>query len=282
MNYIEAIFTCTPNEEIIREVLSATLAEIGFESFMDNDTGLTAYIPEKLFDAGVVRTAIETFPLDAGITFTHSLISDRNWNEEWEKNYFSPLVINDTCVVKSTFHKDVPDYDYNILIDPKMAFGTGHHQTTELMIKEMLKEDFNDKSVLDMGCGTAILAILASMRGADPVVAIDIDEWAYDNAIENLGLNQIANVDVKIGGAELLDASLCVFDIILANINRNILLQDIEKYVSVLKSGGVLFMSGFYREDIAVIEEQANNYGLKLDRTDSKDNWAVVKFVQTV
>lgn len=278
MNYIETIFACTPDNEIIREVLCATLAEIGFESFVDNDNGITAYIQEKAFDAQAINQLIEEFPLESKITYNHTLIQDKNWNEEWEKHYFQPLVIDNTCVIKSTFHELEGDFEYSILIDPKMSFGTGHHQTTELMIREILKEDFAGKSLLDMGCGTAILAILASMRGAGPIVAIDIDEWAYDNAKENLELNHISNVDVLIGGAELLNPSTATFDIILANINRNILLQDIRHYASVLNNGGSLYMSGFYTEDIPAITDECAKYGLNLTRSGAKDNWAVACF----
>ena len=159
-----------------------------------------------------------------------------------------------------------------------MAFGTGHHQTTELMIREILKEDFAGKSVLDMGCGTAILAILTSMKGADPITAIDIDKWAYDNAIENLRLNNIDNIKVEIGGAELLGKE--TFDIILANINRNILLNDINKYASVLNQGGTLYMSGFYVEDIPAIQEECKKYGLTFDFNSEKENWTAVKFTK--
>jgi len=280
MNYIEASFICSPNNEIIREVLSANLADAGFESFVDSGEGITAYAQEQLFDTTAIDGIISGFPLEAEISYTYELIPGKNWNEEWEKNYFEPLVIDDQCVIKSTFHKYEGNFDYNILIDPKMSFGTGHHQTTELMIREILKEDFSGKPVLDMGCGTAILAILASMRGAGPVVAIDIDEWAYDNAIENLGLNQIENVEVLIGGAELLNKEKNTFDAVLANINRNILLQDIKTYASVLNNEGFLFMSGFYREDIPAITEECVKHNLEFVHSESKDNWAVVKFIK--
>jgi ribosomal protein L11 methyltransferase len=161
-----------------------------------------------------------------------------------------------------------------------MSFGTGHHQTTELMIREILDSDFTGKPLLDMGCGTAILAILASMRGANPVYAIDIDEWAYENAKENLALNHISNVDVQIGGAELLESKLAVFEVILANINRNILLKDIRFYAYALRQGGALYMSGFYTEDISAIEEECAKHQLLIAHSRSKDNWAVVKFVK--
>lgn len=243
---------------------------------MEDELGTTAYIQKELFDTGKLDEVLGNFPVEAEIIYTYKAIEDRNWNEEWEKNYFQPLIIDDKCIIQSTFHNIPATYEYNIYIDPKMAFGTGHHQTTELMIREILKEDFTGKSVLDMGAGTAILAILASMRGADPITAIDIDKWAYDNAQENLALNKIDNVKVEIGGAELLGSE--TFDIVLANINRNILLNDIPAYVSVLNSGGFLYMSGFYVEDIPAITEVCNKNGLIFCHNTEKDNWTAVKF----
>lgn len=277
MNYIEVDFVCVPNDDIVGSVLPAYLAEIEFESFVESERGLQAYIQEDNFDKEKLNAIINDFPIEATITYQYNLIESKDWNEEWEKNYFKPLVIGEKCSVQSTFHDFQSDCQYSITVDPKMAFGTGHHQTTELMIRQMLKTDFTGKSVLDMGCGTAILAILASMKGADPVMAIDIDQWAYDNAIENLNLNQITNVEVKIGGAELLGKDR--FDIILANINRNILLDDIQHYVSVLNNNGILFMSGFYTEDIPAIQSECEKYGLKYRENIEKDNWTAVRFV---
>lgn len=277
MNYIEVEFICTPHSEVITEVLSATLGEIGFESFVDTESGIKGYVQQRLFDRDALDRLLADFPVEASFQYKISEVEDRNWNEEWEKNYFQPLVIDDRCIIQSTFHHVPATYDYNIYIDPKMAFGTGHHQTTELVIREILNADFAGKSLLDMGCGTAILAILASMRGADPVLAIDIDEWAYDNAKENLNLNKISNVDLKIGGAELLNEE-GTFDVILANINRNILLTDICVYASVLNTGGSLYMSGFYKEDIPAIREECEKNRLKFIHFSEKDNWVAVKF----
>lgn len=278
MRYIEVKFNCSPNDEIVNSILSATIGEIGFESFEETEKGTLAYVSEALFDEQKVKEVLSDFPIDAEITYTFKLIEDKNWNEEWEKNYFKPLIIDDRCIIQSTFHKEPAVYEYNILIDPKMAFGTGHHQTTKLIIKEILKMDLKGKSVLDMGCGTAVLAILASMRGADPILAIDIDQWAYDNAIENLHLNNVNNVEVQIGGAELLGSQS--FDTILANINRNILLNDIHKYASVLNVNGELYMSGFYTEDIPAITQECEKYGLKFIHNTEDNNWTAVKFVK--
>lgn len=278
MNYIEVKFVCAPNNEIVNSVLSACIGEIGFESFVEDESGTLAYIQENLFDTTAIDRLLEDFPVEADIVYSYNLIEGKDWNEEWEKNYFQPLIIDNKCIIQSTFHNIPPNYEYNIYIDPKMAFGTGHHQTTELMIRQILKDDMSNKSVLDMGCGTAILAILASMRGANPIKAIDIDVWAYENAIENLSINKINNVEMECGGAELLGKES--FDIILANINRNILLNDIHIYASVLNNGGILYMSGFYTEDIGAIEEECNKYNLKFVANAEKDNWTAVKFIK--
>lgn len=280
MNYIEVKFICKPNNEVVEDVLSAMLADIGFESFVNTDEGVMAYVQEHIFNERSISQVLENLPLDAKITFTSNQIEDKDWNEEWEKNYFKPLIIDNKCIIQSSFHNEKTVCDYNIIIEPKMAFGTGHHQTTELVIREMLNFDFQGKQVLDMGCGTAILAILASMRGADPILAIDIDQWAYDNAKENTQLNNVDNIDIQIGGADLLLNKGDIFDVILANINRNILLSDICTYSAVLKKEGSLFMSGFYQEDIPAITEECNKNGLTFVHSHTKDNWAVVLFVK--
>lgn len=278
MDYIEVKLTCVPNNEAINNVLASVLGEIGFDSFVEHENGTLAYVVKNIYDAEALSQVIADFPLDTAISYEVKEIEDRNWNEEWEKNYFSPIILEDQCVIKSSFHKDVPDAKYTIVINPKMAFGTGHHQTTILMMREILKRDFTGQRVLDMGCGTAILAILASMRGAKDVVAIDIDEWAYDNAIENLNLNRIENVRVEIGGANLLGA--VKFDTVIANINRNILLEDMHAYASVLNIGGTLYMSGFYTEDVAVLKIEADKHGLIFEYSTERDNWAGVKFIK--
>ena len=276
MKYLEIHLDIPSKESFIKDLLAAQLSEIGFESFVDEDSNLIGYIQKKLFNQTSLETLIDHFEYEKGITFNIIDAEDKDWNEEWEKNCFQPIIIGNECVIHSTMHKDFPKAKYEILINPKLAFGSGHHFTTSLMIRAILRTDLQNKSVLDMGCGTAILAILASQRGAKTITAIDIDEWAYNNAIENIQLNQISNINVQCGGAELLNKES--FDIILANINRNILLNDIHVYSSVLKSQGTLFLSGFYESDIEIIEKECNKYGLKKVSYEMDNSWAAVQF----
>lgn len=278
MDYVEVSFLIDSeiDSEIVSDVLAAELSPIGFESFVTEGNTLKAYVPVNQFSKENIDQVIAEFPLEATLSYEDKFIKTENWNEEWEKNFFQPIVVGNECVIHSTFHKDIPQTTYEILIDPKMAFGTGHHETTFLMLSQILKMDVEGKRVLDMGCGTAVLGILASMRGAKEIVAIDIDEWAYNNSVENVELNKTPNVEVKLGAAELLEGDS--FDIIIANINRNILLNDINRYAACMTKGATLYMSGFYTEDIPVIEEECNKYGLQLFTQDSKNNWAVVGF----
>jgi ribosomal protein L11 methyltransferase len=278
MNYFEINFFITPFEEYISDVLASELGEIGFDSFVSTEDGLEAYALENVFDEVKLKNLLDNFPFEASIDYKVTQIESKNWNEEWEKHYFEPIVIGNECVIHSSFHKNVPIAKYDIIIDPKMAFGTGHHETTSLVIGRLLQMDLQDKTVLDMGCGTAVLAILAAMRGAKDIVAIDIDTWCTENSIENIGVNNIQGVKVLLGGAELLQGMH--FDIILANINRNILLADMEQYAACLSSGGELYMSGFYVQDIPLIEAEANRNGLKLIDYHEKNNWAVVKTIK--
>lgn len=279
MNYLEFQFSVSPNNEINADILSAMLGEIGFESFVSTDKGIDAYIQTSLYDENNVKEVIENFPMEASISFTSNEVIAQNWNEEWEKHYFQPIIIEQKCVIHSSFHKDIPQTEYDILIDPKMSFGTGHHETTSLMLTFLLEEELSNKSFLDMGCGTAVLAILASKKGANPITAIDIDEWATDNANENIRLNETNNIKILLGDASLLQNENN-FDIIFANINRNILLNDMHNYVAKLNDNGHLFMSGFYKQDIPVIEEKANRLGLKLIDFKERNNWVAVKFAK--
>ena len=278
MNYFEINFSITPYEEYISDVLASELGEIGFDSFVSTEVGLDAYALESAFDEAKLKNLLADFPFEASIDYKVTQIESKNWNEEWEKHYFEPIVIGNECVIHSSFHKNVPKVKYDIIIDPKMAFGTGHHETTSLVIGRLLQMDLNGKTLLDMGCGTAVLAILAAMKGAKDIVAIDIDTWCTENSQENIEKNNTPDIKVQLGGAELL-AGLH-FDIILANINRNILLDDMEQYAACLSQGGELYMSGFYVQDIPLIEAEANRNGLKLIDYHEKNNWVAVKTVK--
>ena len=277
MDYLEFNFIFSDNAEVAADVLAAELAPIGFESFTQNDEALQAYIRESDFSEMELMGVLGNFPLpDIDISFSRTLIKGEDWNSEWEKNYFRPIVIDDRCVIRSSFHSIDTAAAYEIVVDPKMAFGTGHHETTYLMIEELLSLPLENKSVLDMGCGTAVLAILASMRGAAAVTGIDIDEWACANAAENLELNNIANVSVFKGDAELLRETS--FDVIVANINRNILLADMEAYNKVLNVGGSLFVSGFYMDDVPLLTQKAASLGLMFEYYKERNNWALLRF----
>ena len=270
MNYYELSFTySSPIENaIINDILAAELGEIGFESFSENRNGLQGYIAESLYDAEVLQNKLDDFPLEGiKIQFTEAFIKDKDWNEEWEKNYFKPIRIEKKCIIRASFHE---------IIDPKMAFDTGNHETTYLMINEMLALDLEGKELLDMGCGTAVLAILARMKGAKRVVGIDIDRWAYNNALENIRLNHTDDIQIVLGGAEQIP-EFGQFDIVFANINRNILLNDIQHYNQCLRPGGLLYMSGFYEQDIPVIEEECKQHGLTLLSHTEMSNWVAVK-----
>lgn len=279
-NYIKTELSILPYCEDAADVLSAMLAEVGYESFVSNENGLTAYVPENLYNADSVATVIADFPLEGyNIGYSSECIEGEDWNTEWEKNYFQPIVVDDECVIHSTFHTDVPKTRYDIVIDPKMAFGTGYHQTTCHMIRAILATDLTGKNVLDMGCGTALLAILACKHGAADAVAIDIDEFAYENAKENIILNETPDIDVRLGGVEVLRADDS-FDFIFANINRNILLADMQHYAACMHSGSELFISGFYVDDIDVLKAEAERLGLKYVSFAEDNRWAMMRFVK--
>ncbi len=279
MKYFEFTFHTYPCTETVNDVLAAILGEVGFESFVECEGGLTAYIQQTLCNENAIKIAIAEFPLpDTDITYTYTEAEDKDWNEEWEKNFFQPIIIGNRCVIHSTFHQDVPQAEYDIIINPQMAFGTGHHETTSLIIEELLDSELKDKSLLDMGCGTSILAIFARMRGARPCTAIDIDEWCVRNSIENIELNHVDNIAVSQGDASSLTGK-GPFDVIIANINRNILLNDMKQYVACMHTDSELYMSGFYVDDIAAIRKEAEKNGLTFVHHKEKNRWAEVKFV---
>ena len=277
MNYFELKISLTPNTEVNRDVISALLAEIGFESFVESETGVDAYIAEKSFLKEAFDAVLENIPLPGvDIQYGVEFIKSRDWNEEWEKNFFQPIVIQNQVIIHSSFHKDIPPFPYDIVIDPKMAFGTGHHSTTSMMVSYLLEQHLERKSLLDMGCGTAVLAILAHKRGARPVLAIDNDEWAYENSLENIHINQAAGIQVKLGDANLLGKER--YDFIFANINRNILLNDIPVYAACMQPESSLFLSGFYMEDLAVISEACRQQSLELAGYKEDNRWVAARF----
>lgn len=265
-----------PCNEDITDLAAAFLADAGFESFEPDESGLTAYIRVTDAPEQIAREALADFPIPTQFTITSEFIKGEDWNSEWEKNYFKPIVIGSKVAVHSTFHTDVPEAEYDIVIDPKMAFGTGHHDTTSQMMRLILDLPLEGKSVTDVGTGTGILAILAKKRGAGAVTGIEIDQPAYENAIEHAALN---NVDLRLihGDASSLE-ELDAADYLFANINRNIILEDIDKYAKALKPGGDMLLSGFYEQDVNMLEQEAAKYGLKEEsRLVSDAGWTALR-----
>ncbi len=266
--------------EDITDLAAAYLADAGFESFEPDSTGLTAYIKREAGDGvKIAEESLSDFPMESDFKITGEVIEGEDWNEEWEKNYFKPILIEGRCVIHSTFHREVPEAEYDIVIDPKMAFGTGHHDTTSQMVKHILDLSLQGKSVIDMGTGTGILGILAAMRGAERVIGIEIDEAAYENAKENVTLNGV-KMELIHGDATAL-SGLEPADYLFANINRNIILGDIDRYAGRLKSGGEMLLSGFYDTDIAMIAEAASRYDLREEtRLVSDARWVALRLIK--
>ncbi len=275
-DYMRVALHLSPYDEMNADILVAALADYGYECFEPTDDGTNAYIKVGDYDPQAVTAAISDAGIDAAVEWEAEEIKGRNWNEEWEKNYFKPMEIAGRCVIHSTFHTDYPRLEYEIVIDPKMAFGTGHHETTSLMVEQILREDMAGKHVIDMGTGTGILAILASMRGASLAEGIEIDEDAYLNAVENVALNHVENVTLMHGDASQLK-SLEPADFLLANINRNVITADIGLYASALKPGGTMLLSGFYADDIPVVQQAAEQVGLTALTHNEKNRWVMLK-----
>lgn len=265
--------------EDITDIMAAYLADVGFESFEPDSTGVTAYIPAAAAaDSSAEKIAAEALsdlPINCDFSISQEFIEGQDWNEEWEKHYFKPILIDGRCAIHSSFHTDVPDAEYDIVIDPKMAFGTGHHDTTSQMVRHILDSDIRGKDVIDMGTGTGILAILAKMAGARNVTGIEIDAPAYENAIDNAVVN---GVEIRLihGDASALEG-LHAADFLFANINRNIILADIDRYASRLAPGGYMLLSGFYEEDIPLIEEACRPLGLTEVKRLVSNRWCALK-----
>jgi ribosomal protein L11 methyltransferase len=272
-SYLGYHFIVEP-KELGSEILVAELGEKPFESFIETEFGVTAYIQKDLWSDDVLEDVFILNSPEFTISYTIEEIEQVNWNEEWEKN-FEPIDVDGICHVRAPFHPKT-QAQYDIVIEPKMSFGTGHHETTHMMIQHILDTDVTGKKTLDMGCGTAILAILAEMKGAQPIDAIDIDNWCYLNSIENAERNNCSHISVYEGDASLLPGKK--YDVIIANINRNILLNDMQQYVGCLNPKGLLFLSGFYTEDIPAIDACCSNLGLSLQKTLERNNWVSLKY----
>ncbi|MGI4728434.1 MAG: 50S ribosomal protein L11 methyltransferase [Janthinobacterium lividum] len=276
MNYIELLFTTIFQEDYQQDLLMNALAEAGCDTFEELDFGFKAYMPSASFNKRFLDERLEPFHQLLTFSYEVTLIPQKNWNEVWESN-FQPIQIKDQIWVRATFHEPRKDFPFEIIIDPKMAFGTGHHQTTSMMMDFMLDTVFTGKKVLDMGCGTGILAILAAKKNAAEIVAIDYDPICCDSTIENTALNHVKNIRVLCGSKEAIPDEK--FDLILANINRNILLDQLEVYASILKPEGLMFLSGFYEEpDLEIIKSAADKYQLHYLQHKKSENWVAVKF----
>lgn len=275
MQYTETQLTFKPNTPNNREILTALLAEIGYDSFMETATGLSAYIETSLFNADeTLNTIAPIKEIFETIEITSAPMPDVNWNAEWEKN-FTPITVLDKCRIRAPFHPIDTNYSLDIIIEPKMAFGTGHHATTTLMIQQLLNTNVEGKTILDMGCGTGVLSIAAKKLGAKTVTAIDIDHWSVENSIENIAHNQLNNITVVEGGVEAICGQ---FDIILANINRNILLDQMPTYAKSLCNNGELYISGFYNSDLQILKDKAQSLNLRFDKYIENNDWVSAKF----
>ena len=277
MNYKEFIFSGFAEGDYHRDLIINSLGEIGFDTFEETESGFKAYIIADQFDQKQFDEVLQLYANEVGFTWEANLIAQKNWNQLWESN-FEPLEIG-SCYVRATFHTPRPDIPYEIVIDPKIAFGTGHHETTSMMMELMQQEDFTGKRVLDMGCGTGILAILASFLGAEHITAIDFDPLCYESTLENAQLNNVNNISAICGSKEVIPAA--GYDIILANINRNILLDQLPEYRAHLKEDGTLFMSGFYDvQDMEIIASSAASLGLSFVTKQKKKDWVAAKFTR--
>jgi ribosomal protein L11 methyltransferase len=271
--YIEYNFTLSPKEPT-SEILIAELGNAGFESFVESKDGLTAYIQKTEWRTSILEDIFVLNSKEFSIEYDYNEVAQTNWNAEWEKN-FEAIQVDDVVSIRAPFH-DNPKLQYDIVIEPKMSFGTGHHETTHMMVQHLLKLDLENKKVLDMGCGTGILAIFAEMKGAKPLDAIDIDNWCYENSLENVARNNCENISVHEGDVSLLVGRK--YDVIIANINRNILLMDMKVYANCLNEKGVLLLSGFYEADIPVIDAAVSRFGLTLETTIQRNNWVALKY----
>lgn len=275
MKTIEYSFTSTVSD-IQHDMLTTMLVDLGFDSFMDDDMGLKAYCSSENRDDRAVEELLRMDAFNGIRLLAVEEMPDKDWNELWEASY-QPVIVNERCRVRAPFHEPDPSFEFDLVIEPKMSFGTANHETTAQIITMMLETDFQGKEVLDMGSGTAVLAIFAKKLGAARTVAIDNDEWAYRNAFTNVALNGVDDIEIVLGDASAIKGE---YDIVLANINRNILLRDMYRYVDAMRPQAHIFFSGFYEEDLASIKEEAARLGLRYARHHSKNRWVAAEFVK--
>jgi ribosomal protein L11 methyltransferase len=276
MNYTKISFKLSPDSIENREILVAVLSDLAFESFDETEEQVLGYIPGESFNFAEMNEITSTLPFS--VETENEMIPDQNWNEVWEKNYFKPLLIGRRCLVRAPFHTEYEPAEFELVIEPKMAFGTGNHETTTLVAEQILDMDLTGKTVLDMGCGTGILGMLASLKGAKSVTAIDIDTWSFESTVENARLNNIFNLEAKLGDASLLGSE--TYEVIFANIHKNVIINDLPVYEKVLQSGGRLYLSGFYTHDMPDVKAKAESLGLQERGFHEKNNWVVYWFAK--
>lgn len=274
MAWLELTFTL-PDQEELAEIFTARLSEIGFDSFLFEEANLKAYVDEEEYRPDLIDQLLHESLFASFRLLKLEPVPDKNWNEIWESDY-QPAIINERCRVRAPFHEPDSSYEFDLIIEPRMSFGTAHHETTSQIIQLMLEMDFSGKSTLDMGCGTGVLAILARKKGSFPVMAIDNDEWSYNNSLDNIVLNKVPDIRVVLGDASAIGSNR--FDVVIANINRNILLEDMDSYVQAMNAGALLLLSGFYKTDLHAITEEASSVGLKYVKHLAKNQWVAAVF----
>lgn len=274
MKYFEVVFQITPWQETAADILSALCGDLGFETFITEEPFLKGYIQQENYDEAAITNLLQFFPIEnSAITFKCSEAEYKNWNEEWEKNGFDPIEIGTELLVQGINHQCQTNHRYQIILNPQMAFGTGSHETTYMILEQLLMSDLKNKAVLDAGCGTGVLGIMAALKEAGPVLAYDIDEWSVRNTETNCALNNVDSIEIKKGDSSVISQMHERFDFVLANINRNILLADMQRFAQALKANGTLILSGFYKEDATVLLQEATRLNLTLTQQKNRNEW---------
>ena len=280
MEYIQVFFRNSHTDDYTNDILAEYLCELGFDSFENINMGLVAYCPNSIFNELNMINTIKSIPYInyKNITYSIKRMEDKNWNAIWETDSFKPIIIDNKCIIHSSEYSENKNYSYDIIIKPTQSFGTGYHETTRMMLSFILENDMIGKQILDFGCGTGVLGILSCKCGATQAIGIDIDKWSVECANNNCRLNHIDNFNIMLGDSTLLNNISSKFDIIFANINRNIILTDLRKYVQTLNTDGKIFLSGFYKEDLNIIKTQAEELGLQIGEQKIDNNWTAVMF----